>query len=299
MTIPNFFIVGAAKSGTTSLYHQLDQHPAIFMSPIKEPCFFAPEVAEYTEASREFVKADAAALRAYLDGPLTAKRDRGIVLAWDDYLTLFRNANGARAVGEASVSYLSSSAAAENIYARASQARILALLRDPAARLFSQYSESVASAHTKLAFMAWVEQNRALEVERNPTFGPVWTSHYAPQLSRYLARFRRERIAVEIHDDYARHPAAILKRIFTFLEVDPAQPINLVDRHNVTRVPLSPAAHHGVLRPIGRAVKQLIGAKAGDRLAAWWFSGNVPRMTRGERGALIQMFEPDIDAVET
>jgi len=38
--LPNFFIVGAAKSGTTSLYHHLCQHPDIFMSPVKEPGYF-------------------------------------------------------------------------------------------------------------------------------------------------------------------------------------------------------------------------------------------------------------------
>ena len=41
---PNFFIVGAPKAGTTSLYHYLDQHPDIYMSPIKEPCFFSSEI---------------------------------------------------------------------------------------------------------------------------------------------------------------------------------------------------------------------------------------------------------------
>ena len=42
--LPNFFIVGAPKAGSTSLYYYLDQHPQIYMSPIKEPCFFAPEI---------------------------------------------------------------------------------------------------------------------------------------------------------------------------------------------------------------------------------------------------------------
>ena len=90
--LPTFFIVGAAKSGTTSLYHYLNQHPAIFMSPIKEPGFFAPEVACCTAHAREKFAADAASLRAYLDGPMDHQREYGIVLDWEDYLRLFANA---------------------------------------------------------------------------------------------------------------------------------------------------------------------------------------------------------------
>ena len=41
MTLPNFFVLGAAKSGTTSLYLYLKQHPQIYMSPVKEPRYFA------------------------------------------------------------------------------------------------------------------------------------------------------------------------------------------------------------------------------------------------------------------
>jgi hypothetical protein len=43
MRLPNFFIVGAPKSGTTSLYAYLGQHPQIYMSPVEEPSYFAPD----------------------------------------------------------------------------------------------------------------------------------------------------------------------------------------------------------------------------------------------------------------
>ena len=100
---PNFFLVGAPQAGTTSLYASLDQHPSVFMCPIKEPCFFAPEVADVTPRARQLYDADAAALRRYLDGPLTAKRGHGLVLDWDDYRSLFRHLRGETAIGEASV----------------------------------------------------------------------------------------------------------------------------------------------------------------------------------------------------
>ena len=105
---PNFFLVGAPQAGTTALYFYLDQHPSIFVSPIKEPCFFAPEVADITPRARELYDTDAPDLRRYLDGPMEQKRDHGLVLDWDDYLTLFKSVRDETAIGEASVAYLAS-----------------------------------------------------------------------------------------------------------------------------------------------------------------------------------------------
>src|SRR5438105_6114472 len=110
------------------------------MSPIKEPCFFAPEVADISREARAIYDADAPALRAYLDGPMHGKRDRGLVLAWGDYLKLFKRVSTETAIGEASVAYLASPAAAPAIADRVPQARIVMILRHPIDRLFSRYA---------------------------------------------------------------------------------------------------------------------------------------------------------------
>ena len=106
--LPNFFIVGAPKAGTTSLYHHLDQHPQIYMSPLKEPCYFSSELRpeNYTEELQPWITREIQALQQYLAGPMTEKRFGGLVSEWDDYIKLFRNAAGAHTIGEASVCYL-------------------------------------------------------------------------------------------------------------------------------------------------------------------------------------------------
>src|SRR5215217_7116747 len=76
MTMPNFFIVGAQKAGTTSLYHYLDQHPQIYMSPIKEPCYFSDEI-RFENFSDEIRRPST--LDAFLAGPITGKRFGGPV----------------------------------------------------------------------------------------------------------------------------------------------------------------------------------------------------------------------------
>ena len=72
----DFFIVGAPKAGTTSLYHYLDQHPQVYMSAIKEPHFFAAEIRpeNFDAELRRDVARDAGSLREFLSGPMRQKR---------------------------------------------------------------------------------------------------------------------------------------------------------------------------------------------------------------------------------
>src|ERR1700730_14570384 len=115
--LPNFFIVGAPKAGTTALYHYLDQHPQIYMSPVKEPCYFASEISpeKFSKDVQPAILRVTQDLQEYFQGPMSTKHFGGLVSEWTDYLKLFRNANGASAIGEASVVYLWSKSAARNI----------------------------------------------------------------------------------------------------------------------------------------------------------------------------------------
>jgi len=100
MCEPNFFIVGAPKAGTTSLYHYLDKHPDIYMSPIKEPCHFSLEMRlENFEASfRAHAVRMEEDVRKYPDGPMDEKRPGGIVSSWDEYLRLFSGSTTQKAL---------------------------------------------------------------------------------------------------------------------------------------------------------------------------------------------------------
>ena len=156
--MPNFFIVGAPKAGTTSLYHYLDQHPDIYMSPVKEPNYFAAEIRpENFKDLRGGTESDLRALREYLAGPMAEKRFGGVITEWDDYLKLFRNVKKETAIGEASVCYLWSKTAAQNIQAKIPNAKIIMVLRDPVDRAFSQYLQSLTGGSTRNSFRSYVE----------------------------------------------------------------------------------------------------------------------------------------------
>lgn len=223
MTLPNFFIVGAPKAGTDELYYDLDQHPQIYMSPLKEPCYFSSEIRidNFDEALRPRAAADAESLRAYLDSGTSGKRFGGIVTTMGDYQRLFLQAEDEIAIGEGSVCYLWSACAASVIAKTVPSARIIIVLMDPAERAFHQYLKSLAdgnvthSFHTHLQ-MAFQDKGQKLSI-----YHPFLDfGNYAEQVRRYMAWFPPEQIHISFYEDRERDPGAWFKSTLSFLGVE-------------------------------------------------------------------------------
>jgi hypothetical protein len=188
MTLPNFLVIGAGKSGTTSLYRYLAQHSDVFMSPVKETNWFAYE-------------GQGDSLRY----PIRTR---------DAYERLFEGVAAERAVGEASPQYLKSTVAAERIAAALPGVRLVALLRHPVDRAYSSYLHSLRDAL----------ERRGVEEALQPGSRYVELGLYHPQLSRYFERFDRSRIKVILYDDLAADPAAVMRDLYAFLGVDESFP---------------------------------------------------------------------------
>jgi Sulfotransferase family len=208
--VPDFFIVGHPKCGTTALYEMLKAHPQIYMPECKEPRFYAPD------------------LRVrFLRGALERGERPTIPQTLDEYLSLFKSATLEQCVGEASPSYLMSSLAAELIARAQPRARIVAILREPVAFLRSLQLELVQNH---------IESERDFAAAMaNEQLGPlnVGSSDYAPpirrysdriryveQLTRYHAAFPAEQVLVLIYDDFKRDNRGAIGRVLRFLEVD-------------------------------------------------------------------------------
>ncbi len=204
-TLPNFFLVGAPKAGTTSLYHYLDQHPDVYMSPVKEPNYFATEI-----------------------------RSRNIGPQWQQ---LFRNVNGEKAIGEASVCYLWSNTAARNIASAVPDAKILMMLRNPVDRAFSQYKQAVAGGLVGRSFREQIQvslHNRSHQFEVLNPF--LEYGLYYEQVKRYIELFPAQQILVCLYDEYEQAPEKLLADIFRFLKVDPLFFPDITQRHLQTHV---------------------------------------------------------------
>jgi hypothetical protein len=224
-TLPNFFIAGAPKSGTTSLYHYLGQHPEIYMSPIKEPNYFASEVrlGQFSEHLRPRAERDLAPLRAYLNGPMREKRFGSLITEWPDYLRLFRKVQGHKAIGEASVCYLWSESAAANIHRSIPDAKIILVLRNPVEMLFSMYLHTLRSGAMQGSFREAIElglQQRGGKLDVLHPFLDM--GFYHQQLSRYLEVFPKKQLRIYWYEEYQAKAARTLADMFRFLDVDPS-----------------------------------------------------------------------------
>ena len=232
MKLPNFFIVGAAKAGTTGLYHTIKQHPDIYMSPAKEPKYFAfpgpPPV---------------------LPGPCGQNYCRSTVWQPRRYAMLFAQAAHQRAIGEASVLYLRSPLAARRIRESLPHSRIVAVLRQPAERAYSHYTfmrqKGVEPAPTFAEGLA-LEPDR-IRAHWFSGFFYRTNGNYHAQLAPYYELFPREQIRVYLYEDWLDDPFGMLGDLFRFLEVDDGFRPEIRHR-NVTLLPKSRRLHHWTLR---------------------------------------------------
>ncbi len=234
--IPDFFIVGHQKCGTTALWEMLRGHPGIFMPDQKEPRFLAPDLASRFGQPR---------------GEWTPQRRPRTL---DQYLSLFAPAGPEQRAGEASPQYLRSSVAASRIAELAPDARIIAILREPASFLRSLHSQLVsANVETERDFRKALKledvRRRGNEIPRrcHHPESLLYCQHvrYAEQLRRFHTAFSPEQVLVLVYDDLRRDNEAVVRQILRFLDVDDAFPIETLQTKPVQTV-RSLALHHFV-----------------------------------------------------
>jgi hypothetical protein len=202
MRMPNFLIVGAAKSGTTSLYRYLRQHPDIFMPEWKELSLFIGD---------SF-------------GPLhRAKKP-------DYYQKAFSKVQNQTAVGEASTAYLFDETAPKLIKEQLGTIRIIILLRDPVAMSYSLYNHQLRKEGETIenfeAALAKVEGRRRDPEFKKKCYG--WHANYYyyqralyyQQVKRYMDTFGKDNLLVILFEELVSETLSVVKKTFQFLGVD-------------------------------------------------------------------------------
>lgn len=198
--LPNFFLLGAGRCGTTSLHYYLKSHPSIFLPNDKEPSFFIEE-------NNKFV-----------GDPIS-------------YFNLFSSAKNEKRIGESSHAYLSNPSSARVLHALFPDAVFLVILRDPAERAYSLYHWMRRNGYE---YAATFEKALALEDRRyscekfrcnNPQYFYNYmyfrSGLYGEQLERYFSIFGKQQFHVIEHNQFFSDPEAGMKRVFRFLGVDP------------------------------------------------------------------------------
>jgi hypothetical protein len=244
-TLPNFLIVGAAKCGTTSLYHYLRQHPDVFMSPVKEPKFLSNRAANPGT------------------GPGDDLIAQSSVGSFDDYLRLFKKSIGKKAVGEASVDTLFHfGRTIPAIQRYLGDPRIVIILRDPVNRAYSAYNYHVRDGREKMSF------KKALIAEEQRSrdgYACMWQYREGGLFAHRVRAFQEQfsRMKVLLYDDLMRDAITLVRSVYTFLDVDPDFIPDMSHNHNVSGIPhwsflnalfVKPKKLHKAARTIGGAI---------------------------------------------
>jgi hypothetical protein len=201
MNRPNLFIVGAPKSGTTAAYTYLKAHPEIFMSPTKELYYFGDDLHRFHSQR----------------------------LCEPEYLSFFEGVRNEKWLGEASVSYLVSKLAAQEIHRFEPSARIIIMLRNPVEMMYAMHSQNLSVGKE-----SEVDFSKALLLETARKQGKGILSkdsvadllfykelaHYYAQVRRYLEVFGGDNVHIIIFDDFKRDVAGVYKGMLRFLDVE-------------------------------------------------------------------------------
>lgn len=232
---PNFLIVGAMRSGTSSLAGYLADHPDVFVTPRKEIHYFN---------------------RFYDEG-----------FEW--YLEKFAGAGGEHAVGEATPSYMYEPVAIERLAETLPEARLIAILREPVARAYSHYWFNRSRGREELSFEealaaepARLDGSDEEERARSSYFD---RGLYAEQLGRMRRRFPDEQIKVVLFEDLVRRPGRVYAEVCEFLGVDSSHEPDLLGRqvnaYFRTRSLGAKRLARRLPRPLGRAIRRANRAK--------------------------------------
>jgi hypothetical protein len=276
--LPNFIIVGAPKAGTTSLYHYLTKHPQVFMSDPKEVNYFS---CEEIEAQGLY----------YKDFKIKNR---------EDYEKLFHDAQGKKAIGEASVSYLFYPKTPQKIKDMLPDVKIIILLRDPVSRGFSHYLMDYRLGLVDLPYGEIVHKtsrhkNLYLYHQQYVELGL-----YYEQVKRYLELFGPEQVKIHLQEDLHEDTEGVILDLYDFLEIDKSFMPNVGREHNAFLMPKNRLIHKLYASyPVRSMVSVLFPDVVKEKVKYILFKRKQkPKLDVKLKNELLEICKPDIQKLE-
>lgn len=276
MTLPNFMIIGVAKAGTTSLFRYLDQHPQVFMCPVKGTNYFGYEDARAWKWTDE---GDPPLLRHFQATSL------------EEYEAMFAGASDEIAIGEASPQYFRCPTAAQRIHEAIPNVKLVASLRNPADRAYSGFlmrtrrGETVNSPYDELT----------------PEASHVREGFYYHRLKRYFDTFARHQIKVYIFEEFKRDPARTVIDLFNFLGIDTSFEPDTSTRYNPAGIPKSKMLSRLSFNPMLIRTAKAVLPEGVLQMAKRVQRQNLktpPRFPADLRSELLDLYRDDIHKLE-
>ena len=271
---PNFFIVGAPKSGTTNMSYYLMQHPQVFMPENLEPYYFAR-----------------------LDIPQNYKRE--IISDEKKYLNLFKNAKNCKVVGESSPVYLYCPHSALEIKNRFPNSKLIISLRNPIEIAYSEYFS--------LKFMGF-DQNRSFDelldsseeqLTRNEFHidSLLEAGFYSKHIKRFQKIFSKNQIKIIIFEEYVKNTVPTINSILSFLGIKESITFDVTSK-GAYKVPRNFASqklmNNSTFRKAAKfVIPTVTRQKIGERFLVK--ESSRPPLKQNQRKRLTQIYQDDVE----
>jgi hypothetical protein len=277
--MPNFLILGVPRSGTTTTYEGLKQHPQVFVSPIKEPMFFI------LQGEKEL-------------SPALSKHRGPRDL--NGYQSLFRGVVQEKAVGEASTYYLFSPQAPLEIKKYIPEAKMIAIFRNPVDRAYSHFLLNRLAGAEPIA--DFKEAFDAEEERIRKKWFPYWSyrgvGYYGQQIERYFSLFDRAQFRFFLFEDLKADPDRFFMEIFQFLGVEETINVRLPVKYNPSGVPRNRIIHGFLSKPnfIKSQMKRILPEKIQYNLHVGFMNRNLakPPLPAEVRRRILALYREDI-----
>ncbi len=291
MALPDFFIIGAPKAGTTALHAALAAHPGLFMSSVKEPKFFLTDGLPPSRGG----------------GPGDVQTYREHIWRRPEYEALFAAAPRGTLRGESTPFYLYSQPAQERIRALIPHAKLIVILRDPVERAHSNWTHLWSAGLEPVGdfVSACAEEDARVAAGWADFWRYIRLGKYGEQLENLFLRFPREQVFILRYRALIDAPAQTLDDICQFLGVHQGI-IGHVPKQNVTAHPAPSLSHltmSKLVRGAAAAGRHLPGS-AGTTLTKplerflQQNAGTRQPLSWEQRQALLPRFEDDIRLLE-
>jgi len=274
---PNFFIVGAAKAGTTALYEYLSKTNGVYMSPVKEPRYFNKYI---------------------LDPKIRLSR----ITNDTKYLKLFNKVKDEKAIGEASPSYLRDPEAAELIHEKVPNAKILIILRDPVQRAFSAYVMRKNGGRESRTFHQVIEDYiKDYKHSKFYSDGIIFAGLYTKNIKKYIDTFGSQNVKILIFEEFIKDTVNQVQEVLNFLGVDSESPSNIGKVYNAYNEPRGKISEmvlsSNLVWKIGqKLVPQNMRRELRKRI--FMKEGEKPKLPEEEGIILQKLYQEDVNNLE-
>ncbi|MDJ0581820.1 sulfotransferase [Crocosphaera sp.] len=209
--LPNFLIFGVQKAGTTSVYNYLNQHPEVYLSPVKETNFLEKDWQELANQGHQFNPKN--------------------IVTFEQYSKLFEGVTNEIAIGEISPNYLfHHQTSIGQIKRYVPDAKLISILRNPVDRAISDYLMHVREAKSNTIL------KEQIQYKADKSF-VILKGYYYKQVKHYIEEFSHNQVSIFLYDDLRKDSKQFIQEIYKTIGVNPNFEADTSQKSQTAQIP--------------------------------------------------------------